>query len=204
MESRAKSKTGSAIKKLIEISRKNAIVKEQNREIERQIDELKPGDIIVIKPGSKIPADGIITSGASSVNEEMITGESIPVEKIIGSKVIGGTINTSGYFEFEITTISRRWASRSGSTHPSAAMAARRSTTCGVITPPCSSALAPIRSCSSASRARIRPAWCPVSSSCATRTWATLQRSASMSPSSAATVAIDAARSALRLASPSR
>ncbi len=107
LESRAKSKTGSAIKKLIELQPKTAIVKEQNREIERQIDELKSGDIIVIKPGSKIPADGIITSGSSSVNEAMITGESLPVEKIIGSKVIGGTINTSGYFEFEITTIGK-------------------------------------------------------------------------------------------------
>ena len=107
LESRAKSKTGSAIKKLIELQPKTAIVKEQNREIERPIDELKPGDIIVIKPGSKIPADGIITSGSSSVNEAMITGESLPVEKIIGSKVIGGTINTSGYFEFEITTIGK-------------------------------------------------------------------------------------------------
>ncbi len=107
LESRAKSKTGSAIKKLIELQPKTAIVKEQNREIERQIDELKPGDIIVIKPGSKIPADGIITSGASSVNEAMITGESIPVEKIIGSKVIGGTINITGYFEFEISTIGK-------------------------------------------------------------------------------------------------
>ena len=107
LESRAKSKTGSAIKKLIELQPKTAIVKEQNREIERQIDELKSGDIIVIKPGTKIPADGIITSGSSSVNEAMITGESLPVEKIIGSKVIGGTINTSGYFEFEITTIGK-------------------------------------------------------------------------------------------------
>ena len=107
LESRAKSKTGSAIKKLIELQPKTAIVKEQNREIEKQIDELKSGDIIVIKPGTKIPADGIITSGSSSVNEAMITGESLPVEKIIGSKVIGGTINTSGYFEFEITTIGK-------------------------------------------------------------------------------------------------
>jgi P-type Cu+ transporter len=107
LESRAKSKTGSAIKKLIELKPKTAIVKEKNHEVEKQIDELKPGDIIVIKPGGKIPADGIITSGSSSVNEAMITGESLPVEKIIGSKVIGGTINTSGCFEFEITTIGK-------------------------------------------------------------------------------------------------
>ena len=92
LESRAKSKTGTAIKKLIELQPSTAIVKENNKEIEKNLDELKTGDIIIIKPGSKIPADGIITSGSSAVNEAMITGESLPVEKIIGSKVIGGTI----------------------------------------------------------------------------------------------------------------
>ena len=107
LESRAKSKTGTAIKRLIELQPKTAIVKEKNQEVEKQNDELKLGDIIVIKPGSKIPADGIIISGSSSINEAMITGESLPVDKIVGSKVIGGTINTSGYFEFEITTIGK-------------------------------------------------------------------------------------------------
>ena len=107
LESRAKSKTGSAIKKLIELQPKTAIVKENKIEIEKILDDLKTGDIIVIKPGGRIPADGIITFGTSSVNEAMITGESLPVEKFIGSKVIGGTINTTGYFEFEITTIGK-------------------------------------------------------------------------------------------------
>ncbi len=107
LESRAKSKTGSAIKKLVELQPKTAIVKENNIEIEKNLDELKLGDIIVIKPGGKIPADGIITSGSSAVNEAMITGESLPVEKIVGSKAIGGTINISGSFEFEITTIGK-------------------------------------------------------------------------------------------------
>jgi Cu+-exporting ATPase len=105
LEARAKSKTGTAIKKLIELQPKTALVKEHDKEIEKKLDELKIGDIIIIKPGVKIPADGIITSGSSSINESMITGESIPVEKFIGSKVIGGTINTTGYFEFEISTI---------------------------------------------------------------------------------------------------
>ena len=107
LESRAKSKTGSAIKKLIELQPKTAIVKENKLEIEKKLDDLKVGDIIVIKPGTKIPADGLITFGSSSVNEAMITGESLPVEKFLGSKVIGGTINTTGYFEFEITTIGK-------------------------------------------------------------------------------------------------
>lgn len=105
LEARAKSKTGSAIKKLIELQPKTAFVKEHEKVIERKIDELKIGDLIIIKPGGKIPADGIIISGSSSVDESMITGESIPVEKFVGSKVIGGTLNTSGYFEFEIVTI---------------------------------------------------------------------------------------------------
>jgi Cu+-exporting ATPase len=105
LESRAKFKTGTAIQKLIELQPKTAIVKEHNREVEKKLIELKTGDIIVIKPGSKIPADGIVISGSSSVNEAMITGESLPVKIMAGSKVIGGTINQTGYFEFEITVL---------------------------------------------------------------------------------------------------
>lgn len=105
LESRAKAKTGSAIKKLIELQPKLAIVKENGKEIEKKINELRIGDIILVKPGAKIPADGIILSGSSSVNEAMVTGESFPVEKTVGSKVIGGTINLNGYFEFEINSI---------------------------------------------------------------------------------------------------
>lgn len=105
LESRAKSKTGTAIKKLIELQPKTAIVKENNREIKKKIEDLKSGDIVVIKPGGKIPADGVIISGSSTVNEAMITGESLPIEKIVGSKVIGGTINSTGSFEFKITEI---------------------------------------------------------------------------------------------------
>lgn len=105
LESRAKSKTGTAIKKLIELQPKTAIVKENNREIEKKLEDLKSGDIVVIKPGGKIPADGVIISGTSTVNEAMITGESLPVEKNIGASVIGGTINSTGSFEFKITEI---------------------------------------------------------------------------------------------------
>lgn len=107
LESRAKSKTGTAIKKLIELQPKTAFVKENNREVEKKIDDLKSGDIVIIKPGGKLPADGKVISGLSSVNEAMITGESLPVEKIVGSKVIGGTINTTGSFEFQITEIGK-------------------------------------------------------------------------------------------------
>jgi len=107
LEARAKSKTGTAIKKLMELQPKTALVKENNLEIEKPLSGLKIGDIIIIKPGAKIPSDGLIISGTSAIDESMITGESLPVEKIIGSKVIGGTINTNGYFEFEITDIGK-------------------------------------------------------------------------------------------------
>jgi len=105
LESRAKSKTGTAIKKLIELKPQTVIVKKNDSEIELSIDELSIGDIVIIKPGGRIPADGIVRSGNSTVDESMITGESMPIEKNIGSKVIGGTINNTGSFEFEVTAI---------------------------------------------------------------------------------------------------
>ncbi len=107
LESRAKSKTGTAIKKLIELQPKTAIVKENGIEIEKKLQELQVGDIVIVKPGGKVPADGIIISGSSAINESMITGESLPVEKFKGSKVIGGTLNTTGSFEFRITEIGK-------------------------------------------------------------------------------------------------
>lgn len=103
LESRAKSKTGTAVKKLIELQPKTALVKLNGKEIEKSIEELNPGDIVIVKPGGKIPADGIITEGYSSINESMITGESLPVDKSVDSKVIGGTINTTGSFDFKVT-----------------------------------------------------------------------------------------------------
>lgn len=105
LESRAKSKTGLAIKKLIELKPQTVIVKRDNLEREISLDELQNDDIVIIKPGGKIPADGKVTGGYSTVDESMITGESMPVEKAIDSKVIGGTINKTGSFEFEVTAI---------------------------------------------------------------------------------------------------
>ncbi|MCW8804093.1 MAG: copper-translocating P-type ATPase, partial [Ignavibacteriaceae bacterium] len=105
LESRAKSKTGMAIKKLIELKPQTVIVKRENLEKEIPIDELLISDIVIIKPGGKIPSDGKIISGFSTVDESMITGESMPIEKNVGSKVIGGTINKTGSFEFEVTAI---------------------------------------------------------------------------------------------------
>jgi Cu+-exporting ATPase len=105
LESRAKTKANTAIKKLMGLKPKTALVKRGQKEIEINIDELHLGDIVIIKPGGKIPADGKIVSGSSVLDESMITGESRPVEKSKGDNIIGGTINKTGSFEFEITEI---------------------------------------------------------------------------------------------------
>jgi P-type Cu+ transporter len=105
LEGKAKSRTGSAIKKLIELKPKTVLVRRNGNESEIKIDELMLDDLVIIKPGGKIPADGVITKGYSAIDESMITGESIPVEKVAGSKVIGGTINRSGTFEFKVTAL---------------------------------------------------------------------------------------------------
>jgi len=105
LESKAKSKTSSAIKKLTELRPETVLVKRNNFEEVISFDDLSIGDIVIIKPGGKIPADGNIIYGYSVVDESMITGESMPVEKKIGSKVIGGTINKTGSFEYEVTAI---------------------------------------------------------------------------------------------------
>jgi Cu+-exporting ATPase len=105
LESRAKSKTNSAIKMLLELKPKKATIKINGIEKLIDLEELKTGDIVLVKPGEKIPADGSIIKGTSVVDEAMITGESIPVEKTKNSKVIGGTINKTGSFEFEVTAL---------------------------------------------------------------------------------------------------
>ena len=105
LETRAKRKTGGAIKNLLELKPKEATIIKNGKEIVVKLSELKISDIVIIKPGQKISADGIIVSGSSFIDETMITGESVPIEKNIGSKVIGGTINTNGSFNFEITAL---------------------------------------------------------------------------------------------------
>jgi P-type Cu+ transporter len=105
LESRAKSKTSAAIKKLVELNPQSVLIKVDDAEKEIPLDKLLIGDIVIIKPGSKIPADGKIIRGISTIDESMITGESMPVEKNVGSNVIGGTINKNGSFEFEVTAI---------------------------------------------------------------------------------------------------
>ncbi len=105
LEERAKQKTGEAIKKLLQLRPKTAIVIEGGKERQIDIDKLLPGMIVRVKPGEKMPADGIVLSGSSSVDESMLTGESIPVDKVVDSKVVGGSFNINGSLDFRITAV---------------------------------------------------------------------------------------------------
>ena len=105
LEAVAKGKTSEAIKKLMGLQAKTALVRKGNKEIEVPIEEVQAGDLVIVKPGQKIPVDGIVTEGDSSVDESMITGESIPVEKKKGEKVIGATLNKTGSFIFRATKV---------------------------------------------------------------------------------------------------
>ena len=100
LEARSKGRTSDAITKLINLAPKTAIVLRGGMESEIPVEEVLPGDIVAVKPGARIPVDGVITSGSSSVDESALTGESIPVEKQAGDQVIAATINKSGSFQF--------------------------------------------------------------------------------------------------------
>ncbi|MCR4334167.1 MAG: heavy metal translocating P-type ATPase [Patescibacteria group bacterium] len=102
-----KGRASDAIKKLIGLQPKTAKVLKNGKEIEIAISEVQVGDFIVVRPGEKIPVDGEITEGESEIDESMVTGESMPVHKIIGSKVVGSTINLSGTFIFRATKIGK-------------------------------------------------------------------------------------------------
>ena len=106
-ESIAKGKTSEAIKKLMGLQPKTAKVIRDNVEIDLPLEKLEIGDIIVVRPGEKVPVDGIIVDGNSSLDESMITGESIPTDKTIGDTVIGATINKFGAFKFKATKIGK-------------------------------------------------------------------------------------------------
>ncbi len=105
LEARSKIKTGDAIEKLLNLQAKTALVVRGGEEVEISVNEVKHGDLIVIKPGAKIPVDGVITEGASFVNESMVTGEPMPAQKKIGDSVVAGTINTTGSFIFSATKV---------------------------------------------------------------------------------------------------
>lgn len=107
LEAIAKGKTSSAIKKLIKLMPSTAIVIRNGKEIEVSINDLNVGDLIVVKSGQRIPVDGIVVEGYSSVDESMITGESIPVEKKKDDKVIGGTLNNTGSLIYKATSVGK-------------------------------------------------------------------------------------------------
>jgi P-type Cu+ transporter len=105
LEARSKMKTGEAIEKLIALQAKSALVEREGKEIEIPVEQVRTGDLVIVKPGGKIPVDGTITAGCSSIDESMVTGESIPVDKKAGDKVIGGTINRQGSFAFTASNV---------------------------------------------------------------------------------------------------
>lgn len=105
LEASSKLKTGDAIEKLLNLQAKTAIVIRDGKEIEISINEVVLNDLIIVKPGNKIPVDGVLTEGSSYIDEAMVTGEPMPVEKNIGDMVIGGTINTTGAFTIKATKV---------------------------------------------------------------------------------------------------
>jgi len=100
LEARAKAKTSDAVKALFELQAKEAVVLRNGEEVKLPVSEVQKGDTIVVRPGEKIPVDGTISKGASTIDESMVTGESIPVEKKQGDSVIGATINKTSTFHF--------------------------------------------------------------------------------------------------------
>jgi Cu+-exporting ATPase len=107
MELKAKGRTSEAIKKLIGLQAKTARVLRDGRELDIPVEEVLVGDTVVVRPGEKIPVDGKVVEGSSAVDESMVTGESLPVEKQAGDDVIGATMNTTGAFRFQATRVGK-------------------------------------------------------------------------------------------------
>jgi len=107
MELKAKGRTSEAIKKLIGLQAKTARVVRDGKELDIPVEEVLVGDTVVVRPGGKVPVDGEIIEGASAVDESMVTGESLPVEKRVGDEVIGATINKTGSFKFRATKVGK-------------------------------------------------------------------------------------------------
>lgn len=107
LEASAKGRASDAIKKLLGLAPKTARVIRQSEEIDIPVEEVKVGDLVLVRPGEKFPVDGLVKEGKSFVDESMITGESIPIEKKAGDKVVGATINKHGLIKFETTKIGK-------------------------------------------------------------------------------------------------
>lgn len=105
LEARAKGKTSDAITKLMNLAPKTATVERDGQELSIPVEEVCQGDTLIVKAGESVPVDGVVVEGFSAVDESALTGESIPVEKHVGDKVIGATINKSGYFKMQATKV---------------------------------------------------------------------------------------------------
>ena len=105
LEAVAKGRTSEAIKKLMSLQAKTARVVRNGEELELSTEEVVPGDVVLVRPGEKVPVDGAVVEGSSYVDESMITGESVPIQKASGDEVVGGTINKTGAFRFEATKV---------------------------------------------------------------------------------------------------
>ncbi|MBA3725823.1 MAG: HAD-IC family P-type ATPase, partial [Armatimonadetes bacterium] len=110
LEATAKGKTGDAIRKLLELEAKSARVIRNGEELVLPLGDVVKGDIVIVKPGEKIAVDGVISEGSSSIDESMLTGESIPVDKVPGHQVYAGTLNQQGSFRFEATGVGQETA----------------------------------------------------------------------------------------------
>ena len=107
MEARAKHNASSAIKKLMGLQPKTAHVERDGKELEISVEDLVVGDLVLVRPGEKIPVDGILSKGQSSIDESMLTGESVPVEKKSGDEVIGASLNKTGFFKMQVTRMGK-------------------------------------------------------------------------------------------------
>ena len=107
LEAVSKGKTSEAIKKLMGLAPKTATVIRDNKEIIVSVDEVVVGDIVLVKPGKKLPVDGEVIEGSTAIDESMLTGESIPVEKSVGSNVIGASINKTGFIKYKATKVGK-------------------------------------------------------------------------------------------------
>lgn len=107
LEVRAKGQTSQAIRKLLDLQAKTARVLRDGREVEIPVEDVLVGDIVIVRPGDKIPVDGELVDGRSAVDESMVTGESMPVDKAVGDEVIGATVNTTGSFKFRATKVGK-------------------------------------------------------------------------------------------------
>ncbi len=110
LEARAKGRTSEAIKKLMGLQAKTARVLRDGVEVDIPIAEVVRGDVVIVRPGEKVPVDGVVVDGRSTLDESMITGESLPVEKTVGDEVIGATINKQGLLKFEATKVGKETA----------------------------------------------------------------------------------------------